>query len=44
MSRSFKKNPSFNPFRGGVRKIAKRRANKRLRGGAKTYQRNLRQS
>jgi len=31
MSRSFKKNPSFNPFRGGVRKIAKRRANKRLR-------------
>lgn len=31
MSRSFKKNPSFNPFRSGIRKFAKRKANKQIR-------------
>ena len=31
MSRSFKKNPSFNPFTSEVRKLARRRANKKIR-------------
>ena len=31
MSRSYKKNPSFNPFTSEVRKTARRRANKKIR-------------
>ena len=31
MSRSYKKNPSFNPFTSEVRKAARRRANKKVR-------------
>lgn len=31
MSRSFKKNPSFNPFTSKVRKFARRKANKKIR-------------
>ena len=32
MSRSYKKNPSFNPFTSEVRKAAHRRANKKYVG------------